>query len=88
MTWELTKWSDPVIKADDWGGSPLQLRFPDGTIIFGKLSVEPNSVFRQNDEVVMARIVTPYSGDTWINVHLADVYVWETVAWEEEISGG
>lgn len=81
MTWRTANWADPQIQADDFiGGSRVRLSFPDGSIIIGKLSIEPMTAYRQNDEVVMARVVTPYSGDTWINVHLADVEVWITDA--------
>lgn len=83
MSWRKAKWADPGVHSDDFiGGSRVRLSFPDGSVIIGKLSVEPMSAYRQNGEVVMARIVTPYSGDTWINVHLADVELWETVAHE------
>ena len=79
MGWRKANWSDPAIKPEDFvGGSRLRLSFPDGTIILGKLSVEPMAAYRQNDQALMARIITPYSGDTWLNVHLADVEVWES----------
>ena len=86
MTWVRTQWSDPVIKADDWGGTRVRLLFPDGTIVIGKVTVAPNSIFRQNDKVVMARITTLYSGDTWINVQEADVFVWESTAWGDAMA--
>lgn len=83
MSWRKVNWSDPRIQAEDFvGGSRLRLAFPDGTLILGKLSVEPMAAYRQNDEVLMARVMTPYSGDTWINVHLADVEVWDPASIE------
>ncbi len=81
--WRKTNWSDPDIKPEDFvGGSRVRLTYPDGSVVVGKLSVEPGG-YRQNDQVVMARVMTSFSGDTWMNVHGADVEVWESDALKE-----
>lgn len=84
--WRPTTWNSGDIEAEDFsGGTRIRLRYPDGSIVVGKLTVEPNkpSAWKQNDECVMARIMTSFSGDTWMNVFGADVEVWESKAFNE-----
>lgn len=84
--WIPTNWNKGDIQAEDFsGGTRIRLRYPDGSIVVGKLTVEPNqpSAWKQNDKAVMARVQTSFSGDTWMNVFEADVEYWQTEAFDE-----
>lgn len=83
--WQRTRWTNDAITPDDFiGGTRLRLSYPDGNIVIGKLTVEPNlHLAGANGQAVMARIATPHSGDTWMNVQDADIEIWTTDAFEE-----
>lgn len=84
MGWRKINWGDSAIEADDFiGGSRVRLTYADGNVVIGKLSIEPGS-HRAGRDVVMARIITPHSGDTWMNVASADVEVWQSDAWPHD----
>lgn len=84
MSWQATSWADPAITQDDLtGGTPVRLTYPDGNVVIGKVSMAP-SLQNFGEGTVMARIVTPHSGDTWMNVGTADVEVWATDAFKEQ----
>lgn len=76
--WKKTRWVDPDIVPDDFlGGTRVRLTYPDGNVVVGKVTVEPG-IHRvgARGEAVMARISTPHSGDTWMNVSEADLELW------------
>ena len=71
--WEDTTWNDSRIFDEEFDGGPLiRLSYPDGTILFGNLTMEP---LRQNDRVLMVRMKNRYAGDSYFNVHEAVVAV-------------
>ena len=80
--WKSATWTGSDIETDDLvGGTKVRLTYPDGNVVVGKVSVEPNlHVAGARGEAIMARIVTPHSGDTWMNVADADISVWVTDA--------
>lgn len=80
--WKSATWSCSDIETDDLvGGTKVRLTYPDGNVVVGKVSVGPNlHIAGARGEAVMARIVTPHSGDTWMNVADADISVWVTDA--------
>ena len=85
MAWRSTTWTDEAIEADDFtGGTPVRLTYPDGNIVIGKLSVTPD-IRTAGNGTVMARIVTPHSGDTWMSVGDADLEVWVGTAFGEPV---
>lgn len=83
--WQRTAWTAENIESDDfYGGSKLRLTFPDGNVVIGKLTVEPNRhLAGARGEAIMARITTPHSGDTWMNVADADIDIWVTDAFSD-----
>lgn len=83
--WKSTTWAGGSIETDDLvGGTKVRLVYPDGNVVIGKVSVEPNlHCAGARGEAVMARVVTPHSGDTWMNVADADIEVWETTAFDD-----
>jgi hypothetical protein len=82
MTWRQTQWADPAIEPDDFlGGTRVRLTFPDGSIIIGKLTVEPQR--RVGNGASMIRLITAHSGDTWVDAYDADVEVWVTEAFND-----
>lgn len=75
MTWRRTSFQDASLIAEDLiGGSPVRVTYPNGSVIIGKLTA--NAVARVGGGVAMVRIVTPHSGDTYMDVADADVEVW------------
>lgn len=77
--WRMTRWDDPAIEPEDFlGGTRVRLTYPDGNVVVGKLTVEPN--LRATGAVTMVRVTTAHSGDTWMDAQPADVEVWESDA--------
>ena len=83
--WKKVTWASGGIETDALvGGTPVRLTYPDGNIVVGKVSVEPSlHQAGARGEVIMARIVTPHCGDTFMNVAPADIEVWETDAFDD-----
>lgn len=86
--WKSAKWTDGTIESDDFlGGTKVRLTYPDGNVVIGKITVEPNlRLAGARGEAIMARITTPHSGDTWMNVADADIQVWASDAFEDALT--
>ncbi|SDH50619.1 hypothetical protein [Microbacterium sp. 77mftsu3.1] len=79
MAWIRTDWTNDDIVEDDFaGGTRLRLSFPDGSVVIGKLTVAPN--LRPTRTSYMVRLMTSFSGDTWVHADEADVDIWVTDA--------
>jgi len=75
MAWQKAHWADPGIHNEELiGGTRVRLTFPDGAVVIGKLTVAPN--LRAAGAITMVRLVTPWSGDIWIDAQEADVETW------------
>lgn len=87
MAWIRTDWTNDDIVEDDFtGGTRLRLSFPDGSVIIGKLTVAPN-LRNAGPGSKMVRLMTTFSGDTWVHADEADVDVWMTDAFPASSAG-
>lgn len=74
--WVDVDWDDYRITVCDesgLGGRELRIMWPDGSTVFGVLSLEPH---RQNDSAVMARLREKHFGDTYVNIHGSIPAIW------------